>query len=258
MGISNAGANRFNLVFSGISSEYPLITERAETVLKIKETMSTAGWDCLLERKLPDADEHACSVVPLATKPLLTESGGYSKKEVDQRAEERAALQASNDKKQALREQMLATLLHSFGTALLAAWKTNAPMMVKKLRTDHTGASGQPYGAGKLDGVAILAAFEAARAQGDESRQDKCAERKLKGIEGRLPNNVTETQFSKHCNDFITYAVPYLEREMKPKLQVQWILDALPENCAGDGRGIVCATRAGESTVGWRVPCGVA
>ena len=106
-------------------------------------------------------------------------------------------------------------------------------MMVKELRETHTGGSGLQYGAGKLDGVAILVAFEAARAQGDESRQDKCAERKLKGIEGRLPNNVTETQFSKHCNDFITYAVPYLEREMKPKLQVQWILDALPENCAG-------------------------
>ena len=52
VGISNAGANRFNLVFPGISAEYPLITERAETVLKIKEIMATAGWDCLLERKL--------------------------------------------------------------------------------------------------------------------------------------------------------------------------------------------------------------
>ena len=67
-----------------------------------------------------------------------------------------------------MRKQMLATLLHSFGMALLTAWKPNAPMMVKKLREDHTGASGLQYGAGKLDGVAILATFEAARAQGDE------------------------------------------------------------------------------------------
>ena len=96
VGISNAGANRFNLVFPGISGEYPLITERAEMVLKIKEMMSTAGWDCLIERKLPDADEHACSAVPLATKPMLTESGGYSKKEVEQRNEAEPVVGASS------------------------------------------------------------------------------------------------------------------------------------------------------------------
>ena len=45
VGISSAGANRFNLTFPGISGEYPLITERTEYGVKVKEMLGTAGWD---------------------------------------------------------------------------------------------------------------------------------------------------------------------------------------------------------------------
>ena len=60
VGISSAGANRFNLTFPGISGEYPLITERTEYGVKVKEMLGTAGWDGILNDKLSDIDEHAC------------------------------------------------------------------------------------------------------------------------------------------------------------------------------------------------------
>ena len=61
-------------------------------------------------------------------------------------------------------------------------------MMTGKLRTKHTRTSSStgplmPLGDGKIDGTALFLDFESNREQGDESRQDKCAERKLKLIE---------------------------------------------------------------------------
>ena len=233
VGISSAGANRFNLTFPGISGEYPLITERTEYGVKVKEMLGTAGWDGILNDKLSDIDEHACRHVSLASKPALTlgsGAGGYTQKEVDARNEERAAITSANNAKDELREALLITQKHSFGTALVAAWKANAPMMSDRLRKKHTGTSGAS--SGKIDGKSLFEEFLAEREFGDESRQDRVAERKLEGVKGRLPKNVTETQFSKHVNDFIQYTLPYLERPMKPKLQVQWVLDALPADCS--------------------------
>ena len=220
VGISSAGSNRFNLTFPGISGEYPLITERTEYGEKVKEMMGTAGFDNILSDKLNDFDEHACRHVSLASKPALTlgsGSGGYTQKEVDARAEERAAIQSSNNAKDELRAALMLTQKHSFGTALVAAWKPNAPMLAERLRKKHVGTSGAATG--KIDGKALFEEFVSEREFGDESRQDRVAERKLDGVKGKLPKNVTETQFSKHVNDFVQYTLPYLERPMKPKLQ---------------------------------------
>ena len=121
MGIA-AGATRFNLTFPGVSGEYPLISERTDYAEKVRDALAQAGWDCLLKMNLPDTDEHMCRVVQLATKPMLTESAGYSKKEVAAREEERNALTSANDAKEELRKKMLVTALHAFGTALLNAF----------------------------------------------------------------------------------------------------------------------------------------
>ena len=157
VGISSAGANRFNLSFPGISGEYPLITERTEYGEKVKEMMGTAGFDYILSDKLSDLDEHACRHVSLASKPALTLGSGsgpgqYTQKEVDARNEERAAIQAANVAKDELRAALKLTQKHSFGTALVAAWKPNAPMLAERLRKKHTGTSGAATG--KIDGKA--------------------------------------------------------------------------------------------------------
>lgn len=231
---SGASSLMTTLRFNPVPDEDMLPEVRKEIADEMWEIIVTHGIDCIFEDKLPPAEEYAYTEINLDSAPLLDPKATnadktlkYTQSEVDKAANRRKEIENQNAQRRAMHDRLLKDYKSVLAIALLKAFRTNAPMLEKKLRKDHILVAATGDAPAKLNGCDIYTAFKNASNHNDASRQAAAAEAEKKRLEIRLPDNATSSQFAKLVNKFITDVEPYLDPRLPDRLVTEWNLFSL-------------------------------
>ena len=245
--LHRAGCNRAWIwILMGTADVKP--SAAAELTPLLKERPSAAEAKAWCEDNLPrlPADQRAAILgltprgalqydadpVPAA----LSESTGATATMVAQREATRFTITGSNATKAKMLESFNAELSNSLFTSIELAAKTNAPLLVKKLKRDHPQGGGF---AGYYDGVA---AWKALVAMGEPTAQQpgesSVYELRLAALNvKKLPADADSDAYAKRINEALTDIIPYTHRKFASDEDLGlWTLSQCPSDYVAQAR----------------------